>query len=45
MKSRSPQFFLSGGINAVTCLKLWPWSNEVSTTGYDWVAVARMNEE
>src|SRR5579859_4810438 len=44
MKSRSPQFLASGGTSAVTWEKLWPWSEEASTTGYHWPFLATMKE-
>ena len=34
MKSRSPQFFASGGTSELTCGNVTPWSNEAATTGY-----------
>src|SRR5438067_571119 len=43
MKSRSPQFFASGGMSADTCVNDAPWLNEAATTGYHWLAFARMN--
>src|SRR5438309_10387218 len=42
MKSRSPQFFASGGTREVTCGKVTPWSNDAATTGYHCPLLASM---
>src|SRR5207237_383153 len=42
MKSRSPQFFASGGTREVTCGKVTPWSNDAATTGYHCPPLASM---
>src|SRR5438309_3725315 len=43
MKSRSPQFFASGGTREVTCGNVTPWSNDAATTGYHCPPLASMN--
>src|SRR2546428_8332666 len=40
MKSRSPQFFASGGTRWETWANVEPWSKEAATTGYHWLAFA-----
>src|SRR3989442_14666394 len=42
MKSRSPQFFTSGGTRWETWANVEPWSKEAATTGYHWLAFAIM---
>src|SRR2546430_15072143 len=42
MKSRSPQFFASGGTRELTCGKVTPWSNDAATTGYHCPPLASM---
>src|SRR5207245_9516597 len=42
MKSRSPQFFASGGTRWETWANVEPWSKEAATTGYHWLAFAIM---
>src|SRR5436305_14101832 len=43
MKSRSPQFFGSGGMTSETWLKLKPWSVDFATLGYHCEPWATMN--
>src|SRR4051794_27238046 len=43
MKSRSPQFFASGGTSDAVCGNVNPWSNDAATIGYHCAPLAIMN--